>query len=168
VNSFEAVLHYGMTKDEPPTAAQLRDQFFATVIAGDNMGDGFYQDLAGMLMRAYALAWDHEQEEEADEPTCLECVDNKEAERIFREAYGKVWIAKTNWDEIPDGQGWFDFVPYHFAGEVYPVRLMVDTGHLLAYYELAKDKAMAEYFKSQEGRERLKSHNIDPDTVVPR
>lgn len=30
-----------------------------------------------------------------------------------------------------------------------------------------EDKAMVEYFKSQEGRERLKRRNIDPDTVVP-
>lgn len=164
MKSFEATLHFGMTKDDPPTAAQLRDQFFATVIAGDNMGDGFYQDLAGILMQAYNLAWDHEHE---DDEKVLECVDNKEAERLFREAYGKVWCANTRWDEIPDGQGWFDFVPYHLAGEVYPKRLMIDTGHLLAYYEIAKDKAMVEYFKSQEGRERLKKHNIDPDTVVP-
>ena len=140
MTKFEAVLHYGMTRSEPPSAGHIRDMFFAVVIDGDNEGSDYHQELATLLMRAYILAHYHEREDEEEE---LECLDWREAERVFQAAYASVYCPG---EELPDGMGWFDFVLCKET-EIYPKQLMIDTGHLLAHFELAQQKAVAKYFE---------------------
>lgn len=160
MNSFEAVLHYGMTRKEAPTAASLREQFFAAVVAGENMGDD-YTRLATELMAVYIVA--REIEHEDDDQLDLELLDGAEAEKVFHGAYTAAYTSKTGADEVPDGLGMFDFVTYKSVGIAYPKKLMIDAGHLLAYWEVSQQRALTAYVESDEGKSYLKSQGCQVD-----
>lgn len=155
MNSLEAALHYGMTRSDPPTSGQIRDQFFAVVVAGENQGSGYHQEMAAILMLAYRLTWEHEREDE-DEPPSMELLNCKEAEQVFQKAYRSVYCPG---EEIPDGMGWFDFVPYR-DGLLYPKCLIVDAGHLLAHFERAQEKQFTAYIQSEEGKRRMREMGV--------
>lgn len=161
MNSLEATLHFGMTRSDPPTAGQIRDQFFAVIIAGDNQGAGYYQDLAMVLMRAYVLAWEHAHEDAGeDEPPELECLECREAEQAFQAAYKAAYCPDL--DETPDGMGWFDFVPYRET-EVYPKQLMIDAGHLLGFKEKAEERQFAAFMQTEEGKKCMRDRGCPVD-----
>lgn len=151
MTKFEAVLHYGMTRRQRPTAGALRDMFFACVVAGENM-DGDVAKLATVLMRAYIAAREIE-----DEECDLELLEAQEAEQVFRTAYEAAYREETGEAEVPDGLARFEFVEYKSVGLAYPRALMADAGHLLAYYDCAQEDACAKYIESAEGQQRLAS-----------
>jgi hypothetical protein len=143
MTDFEAVLHYGITRRERPSAAAIRDLFFAAVLDGED-GKADTKELASALMLAYIAAWELEHDD--DEP--LDLLDFEEAEQVFQEAYASAYGGN-----VPDGLGWFECV--RKEARIYPRQLMIDSGHLLARFERHCEEALQRYLESDKGRAHI-------------
>jgi hypothetical protein len=147
MNKLEAVLHYGITRREPPTASELRSLFFATVLAMED-GEQDFGPLACRLARAYCAA-----KEVEDLEVELGLLSVRGAEKLYQETYLRVLTEETGLTELPDGLGWWELPSDE--GCLWPQELVRDLAALMCFHELNTQRAVAEYFQSEEGQARL-------------
>lgn len=132
MSKMEATLHFGMTRDERPSAEAIRSMFFASVLSAA-MDDVDTQKLSLLLHDTYVAALQLENEEEGG--PIIELNGMLKAIDVYREAFAESYCSGK---ELPEGVGWWEHLK-HDSELMWYLPLIRDLGLLLGYYQKAYD-----------------------------
>lgn len=145
MDRLSAVMRYGMMRNETPTSEEIREQFFASVLAAV-IDDEPTQLLSRCLHQAYVQALVTEQDPEGDGEG-VPLVPAREAEAVLfkagMRAYGDDDFYLAMEEILPTSDGMF-----------WSPKLMKQTGHLLGHYQRAHDAEVFKLARSMQAERR--------------